>query len=112
MVSFKRGRSDVKTLRQVRYINFKEEGLRGGMLQDELAGGVVDADGLDIAVVVDEVEFVGDGVRIDAEWQRFLPAATDVGLVGFVKVRDAVAEIGIRVVVEVAAFADYLHDFR
>ena len=82
------------------------------MLEDELTGGVVDVDGLDIAVVVDEVEFVGGGVRIDVELQRFLLFASDVGRVGFVKVWDAVAEIGIRVVVEVAAFADYLHDFR
>ena len=32
-----------------------------------MAGGVIDGDGLDVAVGVDDVQLVGDGVGIDAE---------------------------------------------
>ena len=83
-----------------------------GGLEDELAGGVIDGDGLDVAVGVDDVQLIGDGVRIDAELQRFVVVYADMGSVGFVEIRDAIAVFGVRVVVEVAAFANYLHDFR
>ena len=36
-------------------------------LQDELAGGVVEGDGLDVAVGVKDIQLVGDGVGVDAE---------------------------------------------
>ena len=112
MVSFKRGRADVKPFRQGGYIDF-DEGVAGdGVLQDELAGGVEDAYGLEVAVGVGEIELVSDGVRIDAELQRFVVVYADMGSVGFVEIRDAIAVFGVRVVVEVAAFADYLHNFR
>ena len=81
-----------------------------GGLEDELAGGVIDGDGLDVAVGVDDVQLVGDGVGVDAEGQRFVVADADVGRVGFVEIGDAVAEIRVGVVVEVAALADDLHD--
>lgn len=82
------------------------------MLQNELAGGVVDADGLNVAVEVGEVELVGDGIRINADLQRFVVVDADVGSIDLVEVGDAVAELGVGVVVEVAAFADHLHDLR
>ena len=82
-----------------------------GGLEDELAGGVIDGDGLDVAVGVDDVQLVGDGVRIDAESQRIVVTDADMGGVGFVEIGDSVAEIRVGVVVKVAALADDLHDF-
>lgn len=81
-----------------------------GGLEDELAGGVIDGDGLDVAVGVDDVQLVGDGVRIDAESQRIVVVDADMSGVGFVEVGDAVTEIRVGVVVKVAALADDLHD--
>ena len=107
-----RCRSNVKTIGQRAYVDFENRGAGNGGLQDELAGGVVEGDSLDVAVGVDNVQLVGDGVGVDAEGQRFVVADADVGRVGFVEIGDAVAEIRVGVVVEVAALADDLHDFR
>lgn len=106
------GGSDVKPFRQGCYVDFYESVAVDGVLQDELAGGVVDADGLELAVEVGEIELVSDGVRIDAELQRFVVVYADMGSVGFVEVGDTVAEFGVRIIVKVAAFADHLHHFR
>ena len=106
-----RGCSNVKTIGQRAYVDFENRGAGNGGLQDELAGGVVEGDGLDVAVGVDNVQLVGDGVRIDVELQRTVVVDADVGGVGFVEVGDAVAEFGVWIVVEVAALADHLHDF-
>ena len=62
-----RCRSNVKTIGQRAYVDFENRGVGNGGLQDELAGGVVEGDDLDVAVGVDDVQLVGDGVRIDVE---------------------------------------------
>ena len=111
MIIVERGRSNVKTIGQRAYVDLENRGAGNGGLQDELAGGVVEGDGLDVAVGVDNVQLVGDGVGVDAEGQRFVVADADVGGVGFVEVGDAVAEFRVWIVVEVAALADHLHDF-
>ena len=83
--------------------------MENGGLQDELAGGVVEGDGLDVAVGVDDVQLIGDGVRIDADFQRIVVVDADVGGVGFVEIRDAVTVFGVGMVVEVAVLTDDLH---
>ena len=61
----KRGRADIKPFRQTGYVDFNERTSIDRMLQDELAGGVMEVDRLDAAVRVDDVQLVGDGVRIE-----------------------------------------------
>ena len=110
MIVIQRCRSNVKTIGQRAYVDLENRGVGNGGLEDELAGGVIDGDGLDVAVGVDDVQLVGDGVRIDAESQRIVVVDADMSGVGFVEVGDAVTEIRVGVVVKVAALADDLHD--
>ena len=111
-VAVKCGRADVKSFRQRRYIDFDERIAVDGVLQDELAGGVEDADGLDVAVGVGEAQLIGGRIRIDAELQRVVVVDADVGSIDLVEIGNAVAELGVGVVVKVAAFTDHLHDLR
>ena len=109
LVASHSGTADVKPFRQAAYVDFDNRVAIDDVLQDELAGGVVDAYGLDAAVGVGEVELIGGGVRVDAELHRVVVLDADMGGVGLVKVGDAVAVFGVGVAIEVAALANYLH---
>ena len=95
----KRCHSYVESIGQASHIDFKNWGVGNSGLQDELTSGVINGNSLNVELGVEDIQLVGNGVRVDAESLWFVVINANVGRVGFMEIGDAVTIIWIRVVI-------------